>query len=268
MSSGRRRIKFIKMSAGGNDFVLIDNRDKRLPKNLSGLARHLCKRKFSIGADGLLVLENAPAHNFKMIYYNSDGSRASMCGNGARCIAMFAYWSGTAPIDMRFTADAGLYRAQIQSNSVKLFMRQPHSMKLHRSMKIQGKKIKLHSINTGVPHAVCFVKDNKKINIDLIGRPIRYNKIFKPQGTNVNFVSKKNAHTINVRTYERGVEAETSACGTGVTASAVIAVRLGLVKSPVQCITAGGDVLIVSCGVNQIYLEGPVRICFEGEVLI
>ncbi len=277
MPNIRRRVRFVKMNAGGNDFVVLDNRDKRLPQELSELAERVCRRKFNIGADGILVLENSRAHSFRMIYYNADGSRASMCGNGARCMAYFAYHKGAAPADMTFDTDAGFYRAQILQGSVKLFMRAPREVRGELAVRKSGKKISMYSIDIGVPHVVLFVRNIETADVDRSGRFIRGHNLFKPEGTNVNFVKKKNSRSLWVRTYERGVEGETSACGTGVTASALTAGIKGMVKFPVRCITRGGGILSVDAEIDtqdgrqvfrSICLEGPVQISFTGEVFV
>lgn len=277
MLYGRRRIRFVKMSAGGNDFVVLDNREKRLPRDFSALAQKLCKRKFGIGADGLLVLENSNQCNFRMKYFNADGSRASLCGNGARCIAFFANRGGAAPADMKFNTDAGVYRATVHEKNVLLFMRPPHSIRINVSLRVQGKKIVYNFADTGVPHVVLFVKNIHTAPLEVLGKKIRFHKAFKPAGTNVNFVKKKNSHALWIRTYERGVEDETSACGTGVTASVLIGGLTGLVKSPVRCITHSGGILTVHydvsaggkhAGFENICLEGTVEVTFEGEVYI
>ncbi|MBI2915950.1 MAG: diaminopimelate epimerase [Elusimicrobia bacterium] len=270
------QIHFYKMTGGGNDFVLFDNRENVLPKDYGTLAKKLCSRKFSIGADGLLILENADGSHFRMVYYNADGSRAEMCGNGARCIARFAYALQIAPETMRFLTDAGPLDATVQDETVKLRMGAPKDLKLDFPLKLEeGKEIHISSVNTGVPHVVLLVTDIEKMDVDHLGRTIRYHKQFAPRGTNVNFVARKDPHTLLVRTYERGVESETLACGTGVVASALIGAVKGLVTSPVSCLTRGGETLKIyftlksqTHSFSEVYLEGPAQICFVGEVEI
>jgi diaminopimelate epimerase len=267
------------MSAAGNDFIIIDNRREILHKNLSGLAKNLCRRKFSIGADGLILLEKDKNTPFRMQYFNSDGSRAAMCGNGARCTAQFAYLERIAPKKMVFETDAGLIHANIISGSVQVEMTDPVNTRVDYTIDVDKRKISISSINTGVPHVVIFVPDIEKCDILRLGRTIRYHHEFSPDGTNVNFVQEKgNSNTIAVRTYERGVEDETFSCGTGITASAVIAGLKGLVTSPVKCVTRSGIILKVSYRANEtkdltspisnIYLEGPAEVSFRGEVEI
>ncbi len=266
---------FYKMQGGGNDFVLFDNRKKTLPADFSALAKKVCERKFSIGADGLLVLEDSAQADFRMIYYNSDGSRADMCGNGGRCIARFATLLKAAPAKMKFETDAGVLTADVEGEIVKLKMSPPKDARLDFPLRLdEDKEFNASFINTGVPHAVVMVTDLEKIDIPGLGRKIRYHKEFAPQGANVNFVHQKDATHLVVRTYERGVEDETLACGTGVTASAAICGLKGMVTSPVACLTKGGETLYVhfetekpgSAEIREVYLEGPATVCFQGEV--
>lgn len=272
----KKTIKFYKISAAGNDFILIDNRKKILPKNISALSKRLCDRKFSIGADGLIALEESKTADFKMRFYNSDGSQAAMCGNGGRSLARFANTLGIAHKKMMFETDAGIVKAEIINNNVRLGLYEPKEARLSFPLKVEKKEFDVSFINTGVPHAVIFVNDIEKADVLSIGQMVRYHRAFGPAGTNVDFVQKKDEHTIYVRTYERGVEGETLACGTGVTASAIVAGLIKLVRQPVDCITKGGDVLRVSYTLNEggdllspvsnVYLEGPAEIAFRGEI--
>ncbi len=266
-------IPFFKMTGGGNDFVIFDNRKEILPKEYAALAKKVCDRKFSIGADGMIVLERTEEAHFKMIFHNEDGSRAAMCGNGARCLARFAHLLEIAPEKMKFVTDAGILAAEIQGDSVKLQMGSATGMKLDFPLGLEeNKELHLSFINTGVPHVVLLVSDPDKTEVKGLGRAIRTHKQFAPDGTNVNFVRHKDEHTIVVRTYERGVEGETLACGTGVVASSLICAAKELVKSPVYCLTRGGEILKVyfsldkSGSFKDIFLEGPASLCFKGEV--
>jgi diaminopimelate epimerase len=274
----KKGIKFYKISAAGNDFVMIDNRKKALPRNVSAFAKKLCDRKFSIGADGLILLESSKSSDFRMRYYNSDGSVAAMCGNGGRSIARFAHILGAASRKMSFETDAGPVKAEIFGRTVRLALYEPKGVRLDFPLKVEKREFDASFINTGVPHTVIFLNSIEKADVESLGRMIRYHREFAPEGTNVNFVQKKDDHTIIVRTYERGVEGETLACGTGVTASAIIAGLKGIVKPPVKCVTRGGDTLTVSYSINDagdflspvssVYLEGPAEVSFVGEVEI
>jgi len=269
---------FYKMSGGGNDFVIFDNRKKTLPEDYSALAKKVCHRKFSIGADGLLVLEEAPSADFRMVYYNADGSRAEMCGNGARCIARFANVLKAAPAKMKFETDAGTVGAEVGEESVKVTLVNPKDMRLDFPLKMDDQKeFNASFINTGVPHVIVMVTDAEKISVDELGRKIRYHRDFAPAGTNANFVQLVDAHHLAVRTYERGVEEETLACGTGVTAAAVVFGAKKLVESPVDCLTKGGETLRVHFRITEtgqrkaitdVVLEGPATVSYHGEVIL
>jgi diaminopimelate epimerase len=268
-----KTISFYKLTAAGNDFVLIDNRQNIVcENNHSKLAAKLCDRRYSIGGDGLILLENSSKADFRMRYYNSDGSHASMCGNGGRSIAKFAYELGVAGKNMKFETDAGLITAEIKNDTVvNLALYNPKDLALNEDVEIEGKNWTIHSLNTGVPHAVVYVDDIEKIDIKKYGNIIRFHKHYAPAGTNVNFVKVDKDNTLLVRTYERGVEDETLACGTGVTASSIISVLLKKVTSPVHVITRGKDNLYVSCKtdgqkISDVFLEGPAIVAFKGTV--
>ena len=269
-----KSIEFYKLTAAGNDFVLIDNRKNIiLEKDFPVLAKKLCDRRYCIGGDGLILLENSTKADFRMRYYNSDGSYASMCGNGGRSISMFAYKLGVCGKNMKFETDAGLITAQIKSDTKKKKYN-PKDLVLEEEIDIENKRYKVSSLNTGVPHAVVYVDDLEKVNIQKYGNIIRFHKHYQPEGTNVNFVkADKENNTLFVRTYERGVEGETLACGTGVTASSIISIMLNKVKSPVHVITRGKDNLYVSCSIDNnnisnVFLEGPAIVAFTGTVKV
>ncbi|MDD5687731.1 MAG: diaminopimelate epimerase [Elusimicrobia bacterium] len=267
-------VNFTKMSGSGNDFIVIDNREK-IVKNPSDFAKKYCHRKFGIDADGLLLVEKSKTADFKMRYYNSDGSFASFCGNGSRCIALFAYLKKIAPQKMRFDSDADIISAEIVSSckeefcyDVKVKMPQPKDIRQDLNVNVENKIFKVSFINTGVPHAVIFVKNIKDIDVNDLGKKIRWHKEFKPEGTNVNFVQVTNKSSLHVRTYERGVEAETLACGTGVVASSVISILKEYVSSKVNVLTQGGEILKVYYEEGKIHFEGKVSSIFEGQVKI
>ncbi len=266
------QIGFTKMCAGGNDFILIDNRSSIVPEDRGSLAKHLCLRKFSVGADGLLLLENSSQTDFKMRIFNPDGSEPEMCGNGARCIARFAHLRGIAESTMSFETRAGTIEAEIIDESVKLKMGQPTNMELNLEIPLKGGKYKLHKINTGVPHAVSFVDNLQEVDIKGLGSQIRYHPHFQPEGTNADFVQVVDGSSLKMRTYERGVEDETDSCGTGAVAAAIIAFFLKKVaETPLRVETRGGEVLKVYCNseeqkITNVYLEGEARTIYEGEL--
>jgi diaminopimelate epimerase len=267
-------LTFSKISAAGNDFIMIDNRKKGvLPKDYSAIAKKMCHRKYGIGADGMIFVEESKPCDFAMKYFNSDGSCASMCGNGGRAIARFAYDIGAANKTMFFQTDAGIVYGEIlEKDKVKLKLYDPKDLERNIKLTINGKTFNMDSINTGVPHAVIFVDDIEKIDIVEYGRAIRMHKHFAPNGTNVDFVGKKK-DMILVRTYERGVEDETLACGTGIIASAIIAALKDISVPPVKVQARSGDELIVSFKregerIFNVTLEGPAVITFKGVFAI
>jgi diaminopimelate epimerase len=275
-------IPFAKMSGTGNDFIIIDHRRPLLAGiDPAAFARAVCRRKFSVGADGLILIEESTGVDFGWQFFNGDGSVAEMCGNGARCAARFAYEKKIAPAAMRFATLAGIIEAAVNIEhpaSVKIRLTAPEDIVLNRPLTVGGTKRTLHSINTGVPHAVLLVDDVQMIPVVDWGRPVRYHELFQPAGTNVNFVQKLAANGLHVRTYERGVENETMACGTGAVAAAIVAALLGEVEPPVQVTTSGGEQLIVyftlpenggtaaESAVTGVYLEGPAHLVYEGEL--
>src|SRR5271170_5061802 len=266
-------LRFAKMNGAGNDFVLIDNRSgvhKLSPREIS----FLCDRHRGVGADGVLLVE-APAGDadFRMRYYNSDGGEAEMCGNGARCFTRFVQQITGAFSEVRFETQAGIIEAQIEGELVKLEMSRPHDLVLRRTLEIDGVKLSTHSINTGVPHVVTFVDDIESTPVQHWGAQIRYHPAFQPNGTNANFIKELEPGRIAIRTYERGVEAETLACGTGVTAAALIYAALGDSTSPVRLLVRGGDWLEVGfrragTGLEDVTLKGPADFVFEGSIEI
>jgi len=270
-------IKFWKMSGSGNDFVVIDNRRHALRGNLSRWAKILCHRQFGVGADGLLLLEKDKTEDFRMVYYNADGSRADMCGNGARCMAWFAHEQKAVGNVFRFRTDAYPVGAKVRGAVVQISLADARDYRREVVAKVNGKTYRPAFVNTGVPHAVLVVPNAYKIFVSDLGRALRFHKAFGPRGTNVNFVQKIGANKLRVRTYERGVEGETLACGTGVVASAIGAALRGLVKSPVRCVVAGGDTLEVQFDMHSenqarpatnILLKGPVRLTFKGDYYV
>ena len=265
-------INFTKVVGSGNDFIVIDNRKMTHHNNLSRLAEEICHRKNSIGADGMLLLEGSKTGDFKMRIFNPDGSEVDMCGNGARCIALFAYKMGIAGKKMKIDTRSGALNAEVMAHSVKLQMSLPKDLRLMFNLDMGGMRYEVSYINTGVPHVVRFEEDVDKVDVRKFGAIIRYHKEFSPSGTNANFVEVISSNKIKVRTYERGVEDETLACGTGATASSIIASMVKGVKPPVEVITRGEETLKVYFSisgkeVNEVYLEGGAKIVYEGRML-
>lgn len=266
------KVSFVKMSGSGNDFIMIDNRARRLDVEPRILAERICRRRVSVGADGLILVEPSAAADFRMRILNADGSEAEMCGNGGRCVARFAEMLGIAGPDMAFETLAGIIRAQVNGSRVKLQTSQPRDIRLHQSIEADGDLREVHSINTGVPHAVIFSADLEAVPVRTLGHAIRFHPAFQPAGTNVNFVTVGDGHALSIRTYERGVEDETLACGTGTVASVLVAAALGLVSSPVQVLVRSGEILTVSFTGNgpdyrEVFFEGEVRLVYQGELM-
>ncbi len=266
------KIPFMKMSGSGNDFILIDHREPILgEEEMKAFARKVCQRRVSVGADGLILIERSEKADFKWRFFNADGSEPEMCGNGGRCAARFAWLKGITGSTLTFETIAGILSAQVDGKRVKLEMTKPYGLKLDETVLIEGKKQTLSSINTGVPHAVLFSEDLEGVNVVRVGKVIRFHPRFSPAGTNANFVQVENLSRLSVRTYERGVEDETLACGTGAVASAIIAAFKGLVKSPVSIKTSGGEILTVyfeieAGEVKRVFFEGDVHIIYEAEM--
>lgn len=254
------------MVAAGNDFVVVR---QELSGNLVKLAQAICDRKFGIGADGLLVLEKSGKADIRLRIFNTDGSEAEMCGNGARCVALYAAKLLRKSV-LNIETKSGVIKALVKGSIVKVKLTEPKNIKLNLSVKLSGRNLLLNSINTGVPHAVIFSAGLDKINVKEIGRLIRYHKAFFPKGANVNFVEVTGNNSIKVRTYERGVEDETLACGTGSTASALIFALKNGAKNKVNVKTRGGEVLKIYFknnfnALSDIWLEGNVKTVYKGE---
>jgi diaminopimelate epimerase len=224
-----------------------------------------------VGADGVLLLEESPRADFAMRIFNADGSEAEMCGNGARCVARFAHLKGIAGRRMAFETLAGVVEAEVKGSRVKVKMGEPQDLIMHSTILVDGEEHILHLVNTGVPHAVLFSSDLEAAPVRELGRKIRFHESFHPAGTNVNFLQAADRHNLSLRTYERGVEDETLACGTGSVASVLISAALGLADSPVSVHTRGGEVITVyfeqeGSGFSNIYMEGNTAVAYEGEL--
>jgi len=260
------------MNGAGNDFVLIDNRTKAFKLSREQVVR-LCDRHRGIGADGLITLvpcESGKA-DWAWEFYNNDGSTGEMCGNGARCFARFVQKATGSTRDFTFETLAGIITARFLGDSVTVSLTEPKELKLNEELTLTVGKERIHSLNTGVPHAVLFVPDADKAMVQQLGPEIRRHPHFGPKGTNVNFVQLLGPNQIRVRTFERGVEGETLACGTGVTASALVACQVHRLASPVKIRVQGGDQLEVSFkeqngGFEDVRLTGPAEFVFEGCV--
>jgi diaminopimelate epimerase len=265
-------VKFTKMSGAGNDFVLIDNRTQKIPL-AAALAVRLCDRHRGIGADGLIALKPCASGkaDWAWDFFNSDGSQGEMCGNGARCLGRFVRRLTGEQNDFTFETRAGVIAVHFKGDAVTVALTAPRDLRLHQTVSLSAGPVVVHSLDTGVPHAVLFVPDADRAMVQNLGSEIRHHPHFAPRGTNVNFVQLLGGNTIRVRTYERGVEGETLACGTGVTASALIAAELHQLQAPVAVQVLGGELLEVnfekSGGLfTNVTLGGPADFVYEGAI--
>ncbi len=268
----KKTIYFTKMSGAGNDFVVIDNMDEPLQVDKSKLAIALCSRYFGVGADGLLLLEPSSKADFFMRYYNADGSYGGMCGNGGRCIARYAYVNGIAGENVNFEALDYLYTAEISSTSVKLEMKNPNDFRFNLLVAAARGEFRGHFTNTGSPHFVIELSDLDTVDVHGVGKEIRFHPLFAPDGCNVDFITVTSDNRLLIRTYERGVEAETLACGTGSVASAIIAAHSKGMKSPVTLKVRSGEELHVHFSFDgtrftNVFLEGSAHMLFSGDLL-
>ncbi len=275
-----QNIRFFKMNGSGNDFIVIDNRDQRLPREqYQELTRRACRRKLSVGADGLIAIENDVEADFQWQFFNADGSVAEMCGNGARCAARFAYLQGIVdkPV-MTFRTLAGMIHAEVTAERVKINTTPPHNIKSGLAPQVDGRSLAVTFINTGVPHVVHFVDAAtalEEFDVFHWGRALRYHPEFQSAGANANFVFLRDPQYLLVRTYERGVEAETLACGTGAIASALAAAIQHQAVSPVQVETRSGETLTIyfrqtrepaGPQFTEVYLEGDAKVVYEADL--
>ena len=252
-------LEFFKYQGTGNDFVMIDNRDLQFPKDKE-IIEKLCDRRFGIGGDGLILLENDPTEDFKMVYYNSDGNESTMCGNGGRCIVAFAHFLDVFEDKTTFEAIDGKHEAEIQNGIIKLKMINVNDIK-----NIDND----FELNTGSPHYVKFVEKLKDYKVFENGNKIRNSASYCEEGINVNFVEELTENEIFVRTYERGVEDETFSCGTGVTAAALVYLK-GKNQASVQVKVLGGNLKVYAEQDGEtfknIWLEGPAKQVFKGKI--
>ncbi len=265
----KKGIAFSKLNGSGNDFLLIDDRREALKGfDLPAFVRKVCDRSRSIGADGTIFIGRSKRADFRWDFFNADGSVAEMCGNGGRCAARFAVERRIARRRLAFETMAGLIRAEVSGRRVKLQMTRPHGMALGKSLTLKGRKVAYSFVNTGVPHAVIFVPDLATIDLMGVGRGVRTHRAFAPRGTNVDFVRVRDG-AVFVRTYERGVEGETLACGTGAVAAGILAAAHGLVAPPVAVHTRGGETLTIHFDAGRadfgdVYLEGDTSWSYDG----
>jgi diaminopimelate epimerase len=256
-------LRFAKMTGAGNDFIIMDNRAGNVAADTVWI-RRICTPRMSVGADGLMLLEKSREADYAMRYFNADGSPADMCGNGARCLARFAVLVGACveAVPLTFTSAGKTYQARVDADQVQVRLVPPQRFDQDIALGLAAGRRTMDFTDTGVPHAVLFTQDVEQEKVAALGREIRHHAHFAPAGTNVNFCQVLDEHRMRVRTYERGVEDETLACGTGVAASALLASRRGWVKSPVAVKTRSGVEIEMIFTVND---QGFSEVCQRGE---
>ncbi len=267
-----KKIPFYKMSGSGNDFIIIDNRKGIVDENLlPEFAVKVCSRRMSAGADGLVLVEESEWGNFKWRFYNSDGSMAEMCGNAARCVARFTFLNKITGPYTRFETEVGLIPAEVKKRRVKIQMIDPEDFRPGYEIDMEEGKLLVSSIRVGVPHVVVRAENIDLADVVETGRRIRFHEAFGPAGTNADFVCANADGSISLRTYERGVEDETLACGTGAIAAALVTAHSDSLPSPVTVVTRSGERLLVyfereGDRFYKVHLEGEVRVIYAGEL--
>ncbi len=256
-------ISFFKMHGAGNDFIVIDDTELGFPMEDAAFIRRISARRMGVGCDGILLLQPSETADFRMRFINPDGGEVDMCGNGARCIARFAFDRKLAPAQMVIETGAGRVRAEMLGDQVRLQLTEPRGMKFGLDA---GLSWPLDFVNTGVEHAAAWVEDPAAVDLPQLGRSIRHHALFAPAGTNANFAKVEADGTITLRTYERGVEDETLACGTGAAAVGLLAAAKGLVTLPVTVHCAGGCDLVIDSAGGKARLTGGAEYVFEGTV--
>ena len=267
-------LNFTKMNGAGNDFVMIDNRQGVIELRAEVIAR-LCNRHRGIGADGLITAEppqQAGSH-LRMRYFNADGGEAEMCGNGARCFSRFGARLLGVTDTIVFDTLAGVITAKLIGENIQLGMSKPHGLSLQTPLSAADASLEVHFLNTGVPHAVVFREDLEGTDVKKLGAALRYHTHFAPKGTNANFIKAREDGSLAIRTYERGVEDETLACGTGVVASALIHHLINKTGSPIAVQVKGGETMLVGfeCAgdsFSNVTLTGPADFVFEGTITL
>ena len=266
-------IEFWKMSGSGNDFILIDNRDGRIRDgDAGGLVKRISRRRESVGADGVIFVNPSDRYDFAWRYLNADGGEVEMCGNGARCVSRFAFLKGIADAGMTFETLAGPVSSEVTGRRVKVLMPAPSGLRLNIDLPLGPGWRRVDFINTGVPHVVVAVDDLSGHPVVEQGRAIRYDPLFSPEGTNADFMHVTGTGRLEVRTYERGVEDETLACGTGAIACALVAAIREEMPSPIRVKTRGGEELMIHFEqpdrerFGRVWLEGDTAVIYEGRL--
>ncbi len=260
---GLNKISFTKMHGAGNDFMVVDDRARLFPIDDVSFIERIASRRLGVGCDGILLLQPSEMADIRMRFINPDGSEVDMCGNGARCIARFAHGLGAAPAAIKIETNAGMVCAEVQEELVQLELTEPTGLELDLDI---GLEWPVDFVNTGVPHTVAWVDDVEAVDLPKIGRLIREHGRFAPDGTNANFAQVNADGSVTVRTYERGVEAETLACGTGAAAVALLAAARSRASFPVTVHCAGGEDLVIDSALGKTTLAGGAETVFEGVI--
>lgn len=263
------RIEFWKMHGASNDFILVDDRRLTFPVRDKTWIAHITARRTGVGSEGLILIQPSATAHFTMRFFNPDGGEVDMCGNGARCVARLAHDIGVAPARMQFETGAGVIAAEVVGERVRLGMTPPKDWRLNQRLDLPGGARPYGFVNSGVPHVVMEAAPLDKVDVARLGAAVRYHQDFSPKGTNANFVEVTGPSALRIRTYERGVEAETLACGTGMVAAGLVGGRMGWVKPPVQITCASGDVIEVNYtltadGAENVTMLGPAAYVFTG----
>jgi len=265
------KIPFTKMHGAGNDFIMVDDRTLEFPMDDKAFIQRIACRRTGIGCDGIILLQPSPVLSkvegetvdLRMRFINPDGGEQDMCGNGARCIARLAYDLGAAPASMEIETGAGIVRAEVMGDQIRLDLTDSTDLEIGVALDVEWP---VDFVNTGVPHVVAWVDNVQAVDLPKAGSMLRYHKRFEPNGTNANFAQVETNGTLSMRTYERGVEAETLACGTGAAAVAVLAAERGWVKLPVPVHCAGGHDLVIDTVCGKTTLTGGAEHVFDGEI--
>jgi diaminopimelate epimerase len=265
------RVAFWKMHGAANDFVLVDDRSLRFPATDRAWIAAIATRRTGVGCEGVILIQPSTRADFRMRFFNPDGGEADMCGNGARCVARLAHEIGAAPARMSIETAAGLLQAERVGEQVRLVMTDPKDWRLDRTLTLGDTRLAYGFVNSGVPHAVVEPNDLDSCDVQRLGSGIRHHADFAPAGTNANFIQVTGPRSLRIRTYERGVEGETLACGTGMVAAALVAARMGRVSPPVRITPASGDVLTVDFRIegehaSNVTLLGPAAHVFQGTL--
>lgn len=263
------RIPFWKMHGAGNDFILVDDRAMSFPSTDRAWLQGISSRRTGVGCEGIILIQPSQLTDFRMRFFNPDGGEVEMCGNGARCVARLAHEIGAAPEQMTFDTVAGPIRAEMSGDLVRLQLTPPKDWVLDGLLELDDGPLSYRSVDSGVPHVVIEVDDLDHTDVHELGAQVRHHERFAPAGTNANFVHITSPNRLRIRTYERGVEQETLACGTGIVAAALVSAKAGRVSAPVHVTPASGDVIEVDFelteeGAGNVTMLGPAVHVFEG----